>query len=185
MPQAFAPKIRGLTKQQHEFCNQFFLCDTARQAAIAAGYEERGATDMVKTLMDNPFVRRKLYDMISAREKKALFTAERIAEEYAKIAFGDIRDLYDEQGNLLPIHQLDEATAAMIGGLDVDEMRAMGVTIGLTKKIKLNDKLAALNALARMKGLFVDKQEVTGKEGEPLTITVIKRVVKPNETENS
>jgi hypothetical protein len=31
-----------------------------------------------------------------------------------------------------------------------------------------------------MKGLFIDKQEVTGKEGEPLTITVIKRVVKPD-----
>lgn len=42
MPQAFAPKIRGLTKQQHEFCNQFFIQENARQAAIAAGYEERG-----------------------------------------------------------------------------------------------------------------------------------------------
>ena len=172
--------FRGLTTQQLAFCREYVSGKTPREAALAAGYEERGSSDAAKQLLDNPKILRKIRDMMSAADKLAMFSAERVAEEYAKIAFGDIRDLYDEEGNLKPLHELDEATAAMIGGLDVDEMKAMGVTIGHTKKIKLNDKLAALNALARMKGLFIDKQEVTGKEGEPLTITVIKRVVKPD-----
>ena len=39
---------------------------------------------------------------------------DRVLTEYAKLAFLDIRKAFDEDGNLKPIHELDDDTAAAI-----------------------------------------------------------------------
>jgi len=41
-------------------------------------------------------------------------TVERTQRQIARVAYGDIRSLYDEQGRLRQLHELDEDVAAMV-----------------------------------------------------------------------
>ena len=54
-------------------------------------------------------------DEILARAAAAIqITVERTQRQIARVANGDIRSLYDEQGRLRQLHELDEDMAAMV-----------------------------------------------------------------------
>lgn len=76
-----------------------------------------------------------------------------VLSELARIAFFDIRNLFDDQGRPLPVQKLDEVTAAAISSIKVQQL---GKADGFATVIeyKLNDKLKALDKLARYLGLF-------------------------------
>ncbi|MBN9520201.1 terminase small subunit [bacterium] len=99
-------------------------------------------------------------------------TIERVKQEYARLAFLDIRKAFDENGNLKLVHELDDDTAAAIAGLDVEELwEGRGEdreNIGRLRKIKLSDKRGALDSLATHLGMFVERHEHTGKDGGPI-----------------
>ena len=84
---------------------------------------------------------------------KLNLTRERILEEYAKIAFFDIRKLYNEAGGFLPIHELDEISAAAIGGIEsYDERDIEGTILGTIRKLKISEKRGALDSICRVMG---------------------------------
>lgn len=87
-------------------------------------------------------------------------STERIIRELAKIAFSDIRELYDERGAMLPMNQIAEHVAGAINSTEAQELNAFGadgqtVNIGFTRKVKLHDKLKALEMLGRLAGMDV------------------------------
>ena len=90
--------------------------------------------------------------------EKSRLTTERVLQEIQRLAFMDPRKLYDAHGRLKPIHLLDADTAASIASLDIDELttgrgrsRRM---VGTTAKIRLHDKMAALDRAMRHLGLY-------------------------------
>jgi hypothetical protein len=79
-----------------------------------------------------------------------------IIEEVARIALTDRRALFDEQWNLKPIDEIDDAAAAAIAGVEHETRTTAGEngeTI-TTIKVKTYDKLKALDMLMKHKGLF-------------------------------
>lgn len=97
-------------------------------------------------------------ETIRARESERLtietanklhITRERVLTEYAKIAFADIKLLYDENGNIKPIHDLDNDSAAAISAIESSEE---GTNPGTIKKVKLSDKRAALDSICKVMG---------------------------------
>lgn len=90
--------------------------------------------------------------------QKLELTTERTLREIARVAYSDIRRLFDKDGNLIPIPELDEDTAAMLASFEVDENFAgqgkEREMIGLTKKLKLWDKNAALEKAMKFHGLY-------------------------------
>jgi phage terminase small subunit len=64
-------------------------------------------------------------------------TAEKVIREVAALAFSDVRKLFNTDGSLKLIHELDDVTAAAIASIEVDEIKADGVVIGQVKKIKV------------------------------------------------
>ena len=95
--------------------------------------------------------------------------------EYAKIAFLDIRKAFDGSGNLIPIHELDDSTAAAISGLDVDKKvskmtneNGEPVVESYLHKIKLSDKKGALDSLAKTLGMFSDGNVNVSVNTQPL-----------------
>jgi phage terminase small subunit len=110
-----------------------------------------------------------VYDKLRARaEKKAEVSRTRILEEYAKVAFLDPRQFFDEDGNLIPIHDLDKDVSAALGCMDVFQRKTKSGKIITTKKIRFLDKKSALDSLARMMGMFKDKVDV-GLEAETIS----------------
>ena len=92
-------------------------------------------------------------------QAEAQFTAKRVYLELARIARADVRGLYDKDGNLRPVHELDDDTAAAVAGIEVHEdfLGTEGgdkVPVGQTTKIKLRNKLEALKALGEYHGMF-------------------------------
>lgn len=72
--------------------------------------------------------------------------ADRTLAELAHVGFGDIRKLFDETGQVRPIHELDVGTAAMIASVEV-AVDKKGVRI---EKLRLWNKISALEAIAKV-----------------------------------
>lgn len=93
------------------------------------------------------------------------WTVETILQELRLMASFDIRDLYDDDGNLKPISSWPKHAAAAVAGIEINELfegrgdeREM---IGLAKKLKLWDKTKAIEQLGKTQKLFVDRVEET------------------------
>ena len=81
-------------------------------------------------------------------------TKERILDEEAKLAFIDVRKMFDTEGEFLPPTLWPEEIARSVSGLDVDQ-RWDSVTEKwrYTYRIKLNDKGRALGRLETVMGM--------------------------------
>jgi phage terminase small subunit len=153
-----------LSARQENFCQQYLIDLNASAAYKRAGYKCTPTSANVSA--SQLLARAKITDRIAYLrlnlQKKTNITQERVLAEYAKIAFADVRKFYGPDGQLVPIHELDDDTAGALAGLEIDEIDAGGVCIGQTKKIKITDKKGALDSLAKHLGMFVEKVEHSG-----------------------
>jgi phage terminase small subunit len=129
------------------FARQYVIDRDGSRAAIAAGYAKGSAKQAAYKLLSEPGVEQRIKELTKAQLHTADITAERVFKELARLAFTDVRDLYDAEGNLHPIHKLSDDAAASIASIEVD-VKA-GVKGTLTHKVRRADKLGALNVLAR------------------------------------
>jgi phage terminase small subunit len=98
-------------------------------------------------------------------------TYERTFAELARIAFADVRGLFDEHGNLQHANNLDDEVAAAIQSIEV-ETRYEGAgedreSYRVTK-VRLHQKLDALKTLLALHGKATERHELTGKNGGPI-----------------
>lgn len=147
-------KEDGLTELQREFCHQYTVDYNGRQAAIRAGYSEKGADVQASNLLGMIKVQNYLKTLQCKLQNKTEITAERVLKEFSRIAFFDVRKLYDDNGQLKQLSELDEDIARAISGIEVNEIFIEHQHVGNTKKIKLSNKIAALESLAKHLGLF-------------------------------
>lgn len=83
------------------------------------------------------------------------------------IAFGDVRNLFDDMGRVKPVSEWPYDMAMLIAGLDVAEMFQgtpdEQTLLGILKKVKLADRQKAIEYLAKRQGGLVDRRELSGK----------------------
>lgn len=134
-----------------------------RQSAIAAGFAPTAADKAGYRMSKNVLFLSMLEERRTAIYDNLEITTERILKERARLAFFDPRKLFDKDGKPIPIHELDDDTAAALAGLDVmEEYAGSGeerVFIGYTKKYKLADKNASLTSLEKQKGMYEKDNE--------------------------
>lgn len=155
------PKLPSvLTKKQEMFCLEYLIDLNATQAAIRAGYSEHTAKDIACENLAKPNIQAYLQEAIKKRQDRTEITADKVLMEYAKIAFIDIREYYNEDGTLKSPHDLNDKAAASLAGIEVDEIWGYDVDLerkvkqGETKKIKMHNKLGALDSIAKHLGMF-------------------------------
>ncbi len=168
--------MNKLTPKQQRFVDlipacKFNIQQASKKAGFTYGY---GRQLMTKTNVQEALA--KVQEKVT---KRVNVTVDRIVQEYARIAFVDPRKFYDDEGELIPVHKLDEDTARTIGGIEhhhgyeftregkSQESKDKGVqkdkqSIGSTTKIKMIDKKGGLDSLAKYKGMMVDKHELVG-----------------------
>lgn len=153
MAKSGSTKIGGSTSQQKLFAIEYFANGgNATQAAIEAGYSKRSAHVTGSRLLNYAKVKQHLQKLTEQLEKKAIITKERVLEEYVRIGLFDLRTIYNENNALKQISELSDDAGASIAGIEVLEefgYNAEGerIHIGNTVKIKLNNKLAALDSI--------------------------------------
>lgn len=171
----------ALTDKQQRFVEEYMVDLNATQAAIRAGYSQNTAHSIGAENLIKPEIQEAIQKRKQELSDQTGITAERVLKEYAKIAFSDIRELYTPDNNLYDIRQLDDETAGAVMSVEVDVMNVQGMPIGETKKVKLYDKLRALEALGKHIGLF--EKDNKQKQAEVQNIINLGSGVKPKEDE--
>lgn len=154
----------SLNPRQARFVAEYLVDLNATQAAIRAGYSPRTAQEQSSRLLSKAIVAEAVAAGASKQLTKLDLTADMVKERLKLLAFQDIRALFDERGNLRPIHELSDAAAAMVGGVEVIKKNAAagdGV-IDTVHKVKVVDPVKALEMLAKHFGLLTEKVEHTG-----------------------
>ena len=93
-----------------------------------------------------------------------LIDPDRALREAARLAYSDVRQLFDQQGQLLPVHKWPDGLAAAIGGIEVIK-RNVDSADGKTDdviKVKVWDKGKALEMLFKHMNLFKEQIELSG-----------------------
>lgn len=152
---------KALTAKQQVFVQEYLVDLNATQAAIRAGYSKRTAEWIGPQLLGKTHVSEAVQKAMAKREERTEITQDRVLKEYAKLAFLDPRRFYDDDGQLLQVHELPEDVAAALSSMEVVTEKAGDLELAV-RKIKFSDKKAALDSIARHLGMFKDKTELTG-----------------------
>lgn len=110
-------------------------------------------------------------EQIEEIAKELGISRKRVAHEYARLAFMDVRKLYNEDGTLKNITELDDDTAAAVAGVEVFEETnpITGDLLGTNRKVKRDSKLTALDGLSKLMGYSPQpgiKAEIEDKKGD-------------------
>ena len=157
-PQASEPAQKKLTPKQARFIEEYLIDLNASQAAKRAGYTGDPNTVGPRLLADVGI--RSLVDQaLSKRSEKVEITQERVLLELKRLAFFDIRKIFNADGTLKKVVELDDDTAAAIMSVEMVEIGTDG-QLAISKKFKASDKKGALELTMRHMGMLNDKLEL-------------------------
>ncbi len=153
-----------LTPKQQRFVDEYIIDRNAKQAAIRAGYSPKTATEQGSRLLTNVQVRAAVDAKAVIQANDAGLTAQRVLEEYRRLAFMDLRSFFDEAGNLKPMSQLSAEQGSAMASIEVivKNAEAGDGHTDRVHKFKLWDKTKALESLAKHFGLLTEKIEHSG-----------------------
>lgn len=136
---------------------EYFKHFSMRKTGLAFNMDKNA----IFRILHSPSAQQKVQDGF----QKLDISVERVRAELAKLAFYDPREFYDDQGNLVPLHELEDAAGAAIAGVEVSEIfEGVGQDrhhVGYLKKVKHVDKGQNLERLGRYLKMFGDKQSGT------------------------
>ena len=160
----------GLTARQKRFIAEYLIDPNATKAAIAAGYSKKTAEVAGSRMLRNVKVSQALAKKSNALYTELEISAKKVLQGIAQLAYFDPRKLFDEDGRLKPITELDDVTAMAVSGIDVQSLyshfgKGQAQEIGTISKIKLADRGLNLERLGRHLKLFTDRVEVTDLAG--------------------
>ena len=134
-----------------------------RKAHPRSRAKDKTVWEEASRLFSQPKVRARIAELRKQASERAVVSESMVLEETSKIAFADLRRVFDSTGALLPVHQWPDDVAGAISSIEVVEM-AGGAEIGgeagiehqpmYTKKVRLWDKNTALEKLFRHLGLY-------------------------------
>ena len=155
---------RGLlTARQERFVQEYLIDLNAKQAAIRTGCRTRTAEPIASRWLRNVEVAAAVKQAQDERAERTRVAADMVVEELAKHAFGTMQDFFDpDDGHLLDVHEMSLAAQSRLAALDVVRERTRTsdgetvTTVEQTIKLKLWDKIHALELLGRHLGMFKD-----------------------------
>lgn len=160
-----------LTPKQARFVEEYLVDLNATQASIRAGYSERRSGEIGYQLLQKTPVQGAIEACQRERSARTGVTADRVVQEIARVAFASLRDVmtWGPDGALVrPDNEITPEAAAAIA--EVAETKD-GV------KVKLHNKVAALEQLAKHVGLYQDR--ATAADAERVVHSITRRLISP------
>lgn len=144
-----------LTAKQKMFCKEYLVDLCASRAAVRAGYSEKTARSIGQENLTKPDIQTEIQRLMRKRVEMVDRSAADVVKALEKIAFFDIKELYNEDGSLKPIIELPDHIATAVCGIEFDTgIDDEGEVVTKPKRYKLADKKGALELLGRHLGLF-------------------------------
>ncbi|HLI22061.1 MAG TPA: terminase small subunit [Stellaceae bacterium] len=143
----------ALTEREQRFVAEYLRDLNGRKAAMRVGYARSGAGGMAHKLLAKPAIAAAVAAAQDEERAQKRATADRVIEELARMAFANIRDFADWGPKGISMRDkalLDPEETAAIADIEHKGNGKLG-------RLKLYDKLAALNALAKHLGMIGGK----------------------------
>jgi phage terminase small subunit len=174
--------LAPLEERQKAFFFEFIKDYNGLRAAIRAGYSEASAHNSASGLLKNINIRQALNEHERDLATRFISTKERVLKEMSLLAYSDLNEYLetDEEGNLSlsDIKKLPPQISRAIKKLSFvrttrkflakDEKEKDVVFTKEKGYIELYDKKAALDQIGVEIGMFKQRRELTGPNGEPL-----------------
>jgi phage terminase small subunit len=165
--------VSELTTKQRAFVDAYLTHWNASQAARDAGYKGKRANQQGQDYLSKPVIQ----TAIAARLAELKMSADEVLTRLTSHARGSMAPFIrrDTDGDLYgfdlsetqPLHLIKKASVTRRRQKD-DKDQIVTVE---TVTIELYDAQAALQLLGRHHKLFVDRTEVTGKDGAPIEVS--------------
>lgn len=140
-----------ISDKERTFIGEYVLSGDKQASATAAGYADSVLDHIGDKLLRKSSVRREIAEIRSAIEKKAGdLSDEDVIAHFKAIAEANILDFYDELGNVVDIDEMDKTKAGAVKEI-IRSVSPKGV---VTVKVTMHDKIAALQNLSRIRGLY-------------------------------
>lgn len=156
----------ALTDKQKRFCEEYVIDLNATQAAIRAGYSGKTAGQIGEQNLKKLEIQNYIQELQQKKSEELNITQNDILKELVKIAFGDVKNYFNEQNNLINISELENSVSASIKSVTVQtEKREIYGELSVetsVKKLESHDKLKAIDLLNRMLGNY-DKDNAQRK----------------------
>jgi phage terminase small subunit len=149
-----------LNPKQKRFVDEYVVDHNATQAAIRAGYSAATAYSQGQRLLKHVEVAAEIAKRRQKLTEKLEITAERVAEELAKIGFANMADYMRSNSDGDPYLDFSELTrdqAAALAEVTIEDFkdgRGKDARDVRRVKFKLHDKHAALVDLGKHLGMF-------------------------------
>ena len=141
----------------------------ATEAALAAGFSPHTAARQGGRMVKDV----RVLSVLDKRRDEVFdnlkITTERILLERARLAFYDPRKFLDKDGEPIPLHLLDDDTAAVICGIKISQTGGGDVPVTTIKEYKVADKNASLTSLEKQRGMY----EADNNQSRPVTKVVM------------
>lgn len=147
---------KKLTAKQSRFVDEYLVDLNATQAAIRAGYSKKTSRSIGPENLSKPVIQealQKRYD--SAIRSGKIATPEEVLEGYTRDIRFDPRKLYNKDGSLKKITELDDETALALQGVEI----VNGPEGTTTHKVKMPDRRQNRDSLSKYHGLFEKDNE--------------------------
>lgn len=150
-----------LTARQQRFVEEFPIDFNGTQAAIRAGYAPRSATTAAARLLANDKVSTALSKEWAAIRERNKVTVDRLIEELAPVAFSRLTDVVSWDSNGVTVKASEELGDSALASIKSVRFQETATEHGTTRtiEVKMHDKLAALEKLAKHLGFYDAKPQ--------------------------
>lgn len=171
-------EMRPLAPKQKRFIEEYLVDLNGAAAYRRAGYRSKNADVDAAQLLVKPRIATAIAEAQAKLSQRTEITQDKIVTELAKLGFSNILDYMSvtEEGlAYCDLSRLTHDQAAAIQEFTIDEyVEGKGEDARNVKKVKLKlfDKRQTLVDLGKHIGMFIERKEVSGKDGGPIPIDV-------------
>jgi|15BtaG_2_1085339.scaffolds.fasta_scaffold03150_3 phage terminase small subunit len=143
-----------LTGKQQAFVAEYLVDLNATQAAIRAGYSKKTAKQMGTENLAKPVIKELIDKEKAARIERVQYSADDVLTDLVRIARFDIRELYNDNGDLKPVSEWSDDAAMVISSVDVNIIKTISsgddeqIRVAI-KKLKIEQRTKAIELAGR------------------------------------
>jgi phage terminase small subunit len=164
---------KKLTPKQQRFVEEYLIDLNATQAAIRAGYSAKTAGQIGEKLLKKVEIAAAVAEAKKARSARTEITADRVLHELAAIAFLDPAKVFTPTGEVRSLGDMDESVRRAIASVETFTSSDEGEAVNTVRKVKMADKLRALELLGKHLQLWVERVKLGGDKEDPIKTLIM------------
>lgn len=145
-----------ITDKQKQFCNEYLIdlnATRAYKAVYKSCKKDETARANSSRMLTNANIQQYIKEKQNDLQQRTEITQDMVLKELAKIGFAEVTDYAEIKDSFVNIKDTSDIPKEKVGAISSIEQGNFGI------KIRLNDKLKALELMGKHIGMFKEKEE--------------------------